>query len=742
MIGAMNIIEQEDFIKGLTDADLQGEVSNPSGQFYAFLPVSELDRRNKMREDYEAGQDASPTTVTENVLASSIGMQPPTGLQSPQMSMGAATPQLPAAPMPSGSPVPVNPISLPSSFPEGGYNQGLAGAGVQYVSTGGVVGMQGGGTAPEFYSGNPSDYPPQGLLSKTYDVLTPDLDLRFWKWAANKGIDLGKASGEAMFNLYKDYQLEVPYETMERYSKVSPELAYQTYTGRDPEEQSVWAEAREDYRAGMTPERYPFAHMDSQAKSQLPLGDYLMFGLREGGKRNLDWLGNFGPALGKRTYDLITSGIGGDPTVSPETQREEWRQGVEDVVTGGAEAVDQQRRDLAKLFVDDLMGSGERVLQDRQARQDAIEDMYATTGEQARPDEFPSRSGAFDLEMINRQGDDPLLDTDELRDLISYSPETEPDGWFQRSVENWLGTPEEFGENLDTFGNTLLNKEGTGVIDRFADWIRDGSAEPKDGTSNNAIKEDGEKADGDPVLASLLSQQAEQAGPLIDINPRYIDPRRSDFISTSVDGGGYPLTQELLDQRELLSGAQEDVATNLQDLITQTRQDAKSQAFYLGMAALGGGIAAGDISKGMQDAVQVAGATVARGEQAAAPLQAAMATQPAQAAKDTIEALTSIASVDAAYKTIAADIRRQGRLDRQSLRSLRSSAITAAQRAMQELNIYPDSPEEAGAAINQIVELLVGEVAMPYYGQTEPDMQFYVDNQQLLDRAAPDATGR
>ena len=221
MIGAMNIIEQEDFIKGLTDADLQGEVSNPSGQFYAFLPVSELDRRNKMREDYEAGQDASPTTVTENVLASSMGMQPPTGLQSPQMSMGAATPQLPAAPMPSGAPVPATPNSLPSSFPVDGFNQGLAGAGVQYASTGGVVGMQGGGTAPEFYSGNPSDYPPQGLLSKTYDVLTPDLDLRFWKWAANKGIDLGKSSAEAMFNLYKDYQLEVPYETMERYSKVA-----------------------------------------------------------------------------------------------------------------------------------------------------------------------------------------------------------------------------------------------------------------------------------------------------------------------------------------------------------------------------------------------------------------------------------------------------------------------------------------------------------------------------------------
>ena len=159
------------------------------------------------------------------------------------------------------------------------------------------------------------------------------------------------------------------------------------------------------------------------------------------------------------------------------------------------------------------------------------------------------------------------------------------------------------------------------------------------------------------------------------------------------------------------------------------------------MAALGGGIAAGDISKGMQDAVEVAGATVARGEQAAAPLQAAMATQPAQAAKDAIEALTSIASVDAAYKTIAADIRRQGRLDRQSLRSLRSSAITAAQRAIQELGMFVETPEEAAAAINQIVELLVGEVAMPYYGQTEPDMQFYVDNQQLLDRAAPDATG-
>ena len=739
----MNILEQEDIIKGMPDASLQQEMSVPSGQVPQFLVLSEIQRRTDMRERFEASEPQPTTTVRDQIMAEGLGASVP------QPNMPTMPPMAPPnmGGMPPNSPVPARPNSSSPPLPVGDAPQGLAGMGVQ-MSSGGVVRMQEAGRVPEFYSGNPSDYPPQGLLSKTHDVLTPDLDLGFWKWAANKGIDLGKTSAEAMFNFYKDYQLEVPYETMERYSKVSPELAYQTYTGRDPEEQSVWAEALEDYRAGMTPERYPFVHMDSQAKSQLPMGDYLMYGLREGGKRNLDAIGTFGPAVGERALDLITSGIGGDPTVSPETQREEWTQAVEDVVTGGAEAVDQQRRDLAQmfseslqqsgadliqqrrdlsqLFVDDLMGGGEKVLQDRRARQDAIEDMYATTGEQARLDEFPSRSGAFDLEMgnIEEGTSQQALEMDQARG--------DGDGFLTRltrqfkadfgDVGNW------FSANADRFledNAHLLNKE--------------------ESTSEN---ETGQlTAGGDPVLASLLSQQDD--GPMININPRLLDPTSSNFIQTGAGGNNYPITQDLMDQRDALKGAQEDVAANLQELITQTRQDAKQQAFYLGMAALGGGIAGGDISKGMEDAVQVASSTVARGEQSAAPLQAAMATQPTQAAKDSIEALTSIASVDAAYKAITADIRRQGRLDRQSENSLRSSAITAAQRAIDELGfeLGLNTPEQIAGAINQVVTLLMGQVTNPYYGQaTSPDMRFYADDQQLIDqqlidRSASNATG-
>ena len=52
-----NILEQEDFIKGLPDASLYGEMEQPSGQLPQFLVLSEIQRRTDMRERYEATQE-------------------------------------------------------------------------------------------------------------------------------------------------------------------------------------------------------------------------------------------------------------------------------------------------------------------------------------------------------------------------------------------------------------------------------------------------------------------------------------------------------------------------------------------------------------------------------------------------------------------------------------------------------------------------------------------------------------
>ena len=46
----MNILQQEDIIKGLPDQALQEEAKKPSGQVPQFLVVSEIQRRTDMRK--------------------------------------------------------------------------------------------------------------------------------------------------------------------------------------------------------------------------------------------------------------------------------------------------------------------------------------------------------------------------------------------------------------------------------------------------------------------------------------------------------------------------------------------------------------------------------------------------------------------------------------------------------------------------------------------------------------------
>mgnify|MGYP003641906412 FL=1 len=49
----MNILEQEDLIKGLDDRRLQEEAKRPTGQVPQFLVVSEIQRRTDMRKKYQ-----------------------------------------------------------------------------------------------------------------------------------------------------------------------------------------------------------------------------------------------------------------------------------------------------------------------------------------------------------------------------------------------------------------------------------------------------------------------------------------------------------------------------------------------------------------------------------------------------------------------------------------------------------------------------------------------------------------
>ena len=85
----MNILEQEDIIKGLPDQVLMQEAQMPSGQVPQFLVVSEIQRRSDMRKRYKAEQEQMPqATVKEQVVQEGI-----MGAMPPQMAMAPQVPQ-------------------------------------------------------------------------------------------------------------------------------------------------------------------------------------------------------------------------------------------------------------------------------------------------------------------------------------------------------------------------------------------------------------------------------------------------------------------------------------------------------------------------------------------------------------------------------------------------------------------------------------------------------------------------
>ena len=82
----MNILEQEDIIKGLPDQALQEEAKAPSGQVPQFLVVSEIQRRTDMRKKYQDPNEQQPqNTVADQITQEGIAsVQPQQPMQGEQ----------------------------------------------------------------------------------------------------------------------------------------------------------------------------------------------------------------------------------------------------------------------------------------------------------------------------------------------------------------------------------------------------------------------------------------------------------------------------------------------------------------------------------------------------------------------------------------------------------------------------------------------------------------------------------
>ena len=124
----MNIIEAEDLVKGLPDQALFQEAQFPSGRIPQYLAVSEVQRRQDMRQRFQAAQQGQQSSVKDQILQGGIGS---TGMAPEMSSMPPMAPQMPpqGAPMPPQMPPPM----------------GMAGGG---ITPGGIAYMQVGGVAP------------------------------------------------------------------------------------------------------------------------------------------------------------------------------------------------------------------------------------------------------------------------------------------------------------------------------------------------------------------------------------------------------------------------------------------------------------------------------------------------------------------------------------------------------------------------------------------------------------------
>ena len=110
----MDILQQEDIVKGLPDAALQMELQMPSGRIPEFLVLSEVQRRADMRQRFAAQEPMPSSTVKQQVMAQGLASM--------------------AAPLPS---VPAGPDSSLPSVPAGSAPEGPVGMGGLGMAAGG-----------------------------------------------------------------------------------------------------------------------------------------------------------------------------------------------------------------------------------------------------------------------------------------------------------------------------------------------------------------------------------------------------------------------------------------------------------------------------------------------------------------------------------------------------------------------------------------------------------------------------
>ena len=465
-------------------------------------------------------------------------------------------------------------------------------------------------------------------------------------------------------------------------------------------------------------DNYPFAYMSEEDRARMPFGDRVVGDVREGGERAFEYAKNYLPAAGNRLLDMTTVGLSGDER-SPELIREEAGQDVGSFYDRNVtEPLSEMGDAVSQRYGEAVGGLGDL----RQGLATSVAEIY---NENLKPD-FEGSDLYADLGRMRSSLDEAYNEGRYGAESYYGTPAADsPDSSFYDEMMEYGGG---IGDMIGQAGSAIFNSFRVAPDDETpfernerlnAEGMQTvGGVVKETVTETNAVRADVSRGD-----ASGRETGARSAGSLVNLDSLMNPSEDFNFaadmqnrLGTEVQGGAYGVNpnQALQDDAyaELLAG-QGDVSNNLRGLIDQTRADSKQQAFYLGMAALGAGIAKGDMGGGMQEAVNIASSTTARGQDAVAPLEAALVTQGTQGPKDRIEALASMARSDAAFQQVKADILRQGRLDQQSARTLRAATLQSVTRIVQEAGGYiegVETPQQMAEFIRAVAGQLSSEV--------------------------------
>jgi hypothetical protein len=148
----MNIIQLEDNLKSLPDNNLQNEMINPTGMFPQYLVMSEIQRREEMRNDYQGRMAADEKTPPRPSMREEMMM----GITQPQPMMqdSGIAGLLPAQPQ--RAPIPPAMSAGPDAIPMYG---------------GGIVGMNTGTQTPNLFGLTDEELKLAGLYD---DPTTPE----------------------------------------------------------------------------------------------------------------------------------------------------------------------------------------------------------------------------------------------------------------------------------------------------------------------------------------------------------------------------------------------------------------------------------------------------------------------------------------------------------------------------------------------------------------------------------------